>query len=98
MSEFIKWYNIYELFIHLKLGSNIAVKNVLQGYVTTTMIFHAISSQKGENTTTLKPEFQSKRGDGIKQSDEETGSHTLNLFQLFENGVNSMGTPPDETS
>ncbi len=34
---------MYQLFTHVKLGSNIAVKNVLQVYVTTTTIFYAIS-------------------------------------------------------
>ncbi len=31
---------------HMKRGSNIAVKNVLQVYVTTTMIFYAIFPKK----------------------------------------------------
>ncbi len=38
--------HIYQLFTHMKLGSNIAVKNVLQVYVTTTTIFYAISLKK----------------------------------------------------
>ncbi len=42
----IKCYNIDQLFTHVKHGSNIAVKNVLQVYVTTTTIFHAISLKK----------------------------------------------------
>ncbi len=32
MSGCIKYYNIYQLFIHVKLGLNIAVNNVLQVY------------------------------------------------------------------
>ncbi len=36
----------YQLFTYVKLGLNIAVKNVLQVYVTTTTIFYTISSQK----------------------------------------------------
>ncbi len=40
MSRFIKLYNIDQLFTHVELGPKIAVKNVLQVYVTTTMIFY----------------------------------------------------------
>ncbi len=32
--------------MHMKLGSNFAVKNVLQVYVTTSTIFYAIFSKK----------------------------------------------------
>ncbi len=35
MNGSIKYYNICQLFTHVKLGSNIAVNNVLQVYVTT---------------------------------------------------------------
>ncbi len=51
MSGCIKYYNIYQLFTQVKLGSNIAVKNVLQVYVTTNTIFYAIPTKKGENIT-----------------------------------------------
>ncbi len=50
-------YNIYELFTHLKPGSNIAIKNVLQVCVTTTMIFRALSSQQARTPHALRPEF-----------------------------------------
>ncbi len=46
-------YNIYQLFTHVKLGSNIAVNNFLQVYVTTTdFLCHFIA--KGENITRTK--------------------------------------------
>ncbi len=34
MSTVIKYYNIYQLTTHLKLGSNVAAKNILQVYLT----------------------------------------------------------------
>ncbi len=59
MSRSIKQYNIYQLFTHVKLGSNIAINKVLQVYVTTTMIFYAISSQKVRTSHSLKQEYGS---------------------------------------
>ncbi len=41
----------------MKLGSNITVNNVLQVYVTTSMIFYAISLQKVRTSHTLKQEY-----------------------------------------
>ncbi len=51
MSRCINYYNINQLFTHVKLGSNIAIKNVLQVYVTTITIFYAISLKKNEDMT-----------------------------------------------
>ncbi len=49
---------MYQFFTHVKLGLNITINNVLQGYVTTTMIFNAISSQKVRTSHTLKQEYE----------------------------------------
>ncbi len=43
INVFIKQYNSYSLFTHVKLGSNIAAKNVLQVYVTKTTTSYVIS-------------------------------------------------------
>ncbi len=43
----------------MKLGSNIAVNNVLQVYVTTTMIFYAKLSQKMRTSYAQKQEYGS---------------------------------------
>ncbi len=43
----------------MKLGSKIAVKNVLQVYVTTTMIFYDIPSQMVRKPDTLRQECSS---------------------------------------
>ncbi len=57
MSGFTKEYNIYPLFIHMKLESNIAIKNVLKLYLTTTtndFAWSRISPQKVRTLYTLR--------------------------------------------
>ncbi len=60
MSGFTKWYYILLFVTHLKLGSNIAEKNVLQVYMTTTTVVHALTSH------TARTWHQPESGSNIK--------------------------------
>ncbi len=74
----------------MRLGSNIAVKNVLQVYMTTTMIFYSISSQKVRTSHALKQEYGSSSSWHFMMNIKYFVL-LLQLFQMYNSKANYLG-------
>ncbi len=57
MIGFIKYYNIYQLFTHVKFRSNIAIKHVMPSMYDYNYDFPCFFGIKGRTPHTLRQEF-----------------------------------------